>query len=485
MLRKMYLTLFANLLFFTLPLIATPNTHLLQEKSDRIVGTWQGVLKVSGGVELRIVFHISKNDDGSFGAKLDSPDQGATGIPVGAVTFEENHLRIEVPSVAGKYEGDLKEESQTITGNWSQGGMSLPLKLKRIDKVEMPKRPQMPEKPYPYQEEEISYENKDAGITLAGTLTFPKTGGPFPGVVLITGSGPQNRDESLLGHKPFLVLADHLTRSGIAVLRFDDRGVGKSTGSFATATSEDFASDAMAGLQYLKSRDEIDAKKIGLIGHSEGGLIAPMVAAKSANVAFIVLMAGPGLTGEEILYLQTDLIAKANGASEGLRKRSRIDAENIYAIVKSESDNSVAEQKLRGYYEISWAEYSEELKAEAKKFGDPEKQMEANLKQILSPWFRYFLTYDPRSALQKVACPVLAINGEKDLQVPPKENLSAIAKALKKAGNTHFATKELAGLNHLFQTCETGAPAEYSKIEETFSPIAMNTISTWILENVK
>ncbi|MFQ5632902.1 MAG: alpha/beta hydrolase family protein, partial [bacterium] len=374
---------------FVITVLLQPNISSASKFEDDISGTWQGALKISGGMELRIVFHISKNEDGSYGAKLDSPDQGAAGIPVGTVIFKDNHLRLDVPVVAGKYEGDLKENSQTIEGEWSQGGMSLPLVLKRVDKVEMPKRPQMPQKPYPYNEEEVSYENTDAGITLAGTLTFPKSGGQFPAIVLITGSGPQDRDESLLGHKPFLVLADHLTRNGIAVLRFDDRGVGKSTGDFTKATSEDFAGDVMAGLTYLINRKEIDSKKIGLVGHSEGGLVAPMVAANSSDVAFIVLMAGPGLQGDEILYLQTELISKANGISKELIARSLIDAENIYAIVKSEDDNAIAEQKLLEYRKKSWEGLSDALKEEAKKFGDPEKMFEASLKQILSPWFRY------------------------------------------------------------------------------------------------
>lgn len=225
-------------------------------------------------------------------------------------------MRIEIKAIFGVYHGKMRDDN-TITGEWQQGQTSLPLIMKRTDKApEAPRRPQEPQKPFPYKEEEAAYDNLKAGIKLAGTLTLPKTGGPFPAVVLITGSGPQDRDEALLGHRPFLVLADYLTRQGIAVLRYDDRGVGKSTGEFAKATSADFATDVLAGVEYLKTRQEINPKQIGLIGHSEGGLIAPMVATRSSDVAFMVLMAGPGISGEEILYLQGALIARANGTAE-------------------------------------------------------------------------------------------------------------------------------------------------------------------------
>lgn len=461
----------------------TANTHAQPVTS--MEGTWQGKLTIPGGMKLRIVFHISQNDEGNYSAKMDSPDQGATGLPVGAVTFVENKLTIEVPAVRGNFEGTWTEESGKIDGKWNQSGMAMPLILERVDKVEAPKRPQAPQKPYPYIEEEVNYENEAAGISLAGTLTMPKTGAPFPAVVLITGSGPQDRNESLLGHKPFLVLADHLTRNGIAVLRFDDRGVGQSTGDFATATSEDFAGDVKAGIKYLLSRDEIDAKKIGLVGHSEGGLIAPMVATESPDVAFVVLMAGPGLSGEKILLLQSNLIAKANGAPEILIEQGLIDAAAYYKILKAEPDNAAAEKKLRAYRQAAWDKSSEEMKAEARKMGDPEKLFEAGLKQMLTPWFRYFISYDPAPTLQKVKVPVLAINGEKDLQVPPKENLAAIAEALTDGGNANFKTVEMPGLNHLLQKCETGAPGEYSQIEETISPTALQAISNWILSAAK
>jgi hypothetical protein len=369
-----------------------------------------------------------------------------------------------------------------MAGQFKQGGFTLPLTLKKTDKPTEVKRPQEPKKPYPYVEEEVSYENKKAGVKLAGTLTLPQGKGPFPAVLLITGSGAQDRNEAILGHKPFLVLADHLTRKGIAVLRVDDRGVGGSTGNVSQATSEDFAGDALAGVEFLKSRKEINPKKIGLIGHSEGGIVAPMAAVKSKDIAFIVLMAGTGLTGEEILYLQGELISRAAGAHLLDVAAQRRLQEQMFAVVLSETDNARAEKKLR---EILAEEVSKLSEEEKKAAGSASGAMEAQIKSVLSPWFRFFLTYDPKPTLRKVKCPVLAINGEKDLQVPPKENLRAIEEALKAGRNKDFTIKELPKLNHLFQTCTTGSLSEYSQIEETIAPVALETIADWIVKRTK
>jgi uncharacterized protein len=300
--------------------------------------------------------------------------------------------------------------------------------------------------------------------------------------VLITGSGPQNRDEELLGHKPFLVLSDHLTRNGYAVLRFDDRGVGESEGDFKSATTEDFAKDVLAAVEYLKTRKEIDHKKIGLIGHSEGGIIAPMAAIQNKEIAFIVLLAGTGLPGEEILYLQSRLIEEAGGTAEEDIKKSLEFSSVIYDAIKNSGDFVVAENRIKEYF---WREYMEMTDEDKQKIGDPEVFLDMQLRVALTPWFKFFLTYDPVPALEKVKCPVLAIIGEKDLQVPPKENLPAIEEALKRGGNKNFTVKELPGLNHLFQTAETGSPLEYGKIEETMSPLALDTITKWLQENIK
>ena len=311
---------------------------------------------------------------------------------------------------------------------------------------------------------------------------MPSDQGPFPTVLLVSGSGPQDRNETVFGHRPFLVLADYLTRQGIAVLRVDDRGVGESTGDFSQATSEDFSSDVLTGVEYLKTCKEIDLNKIGLIGHSEGGIIAPMVAVESSDIAFIVMMAGTGLTGEEISYLQGALISRAMGISEEDIDKNRQFNEKIFSLIKEERDKKTTEEKLRQMFVANWAELSEE---EKKAIDNLEVYLEAQVQSLLSPWIKFFLTYDPKPTLSKVRCPVLAINGEKDLQVPPQENLSAIEAALVAGGNKNFTVKELPGLNHLFQTSQTGLPAEYAKIEETISPEVLKIIGDWILEQTR
>ncbi len=448
-----------------------------------ITGIWQGVLKVQG-MELRIIFKVSRKTDGMLTATMDSPGQGAKNIPVEEVTFKNGNLRMEVRSARGIFEGKINEDFSAIEGNWKQSGMTLPLVLKHIKKVQEAKRLQEPKKPYPYKEEEVAYENKKAGVKLAGTLTLPSGKGPFPAVLLITGSGAEDRNETVFGHHPFLVLADYLTRRGIAVLRVDDRGIGGSTGNTFQSTSEDFAGDVLAGIRYLKSRKEVNLKQIGLIGHSEGGIIAPMVAAQSSDIAFIVLMAGPGIPGDSILLLQSAAISRVSGAGEKEIKKNNGLQRRIYDVVKNEKDDKIAEKRLKKIMKNAVAKLSKKEKASMSE-KDIEKNINGEIKRVLTPWFRFFLTYNPRPTLMKVKCPVLAINGEKDLQVPPEENLDAIKKALKKGGNKHFTVKELPGLNHLFQTANTGLPSEYAKIEETISPSALKIIGNWILKQTQ
>jgi fermentation-respiration switch protein FrsA (DUF1100 family) len=428
------------------------------------------------------LFNISTNPDGSTVATMDSLDQGAKGIPVETITFKDGNLSLEVKSVKGIFEGTLKEDGKTIEGNWKQVGSVFPLVLNHIDKKPDLRREQDPVKPYPYVEDEVVYENKETGVKLAGTLTLPRSGGPFPAVVLITGSGQQNRNEEVFGHRPFLVLSDYLTRRGIAVLRVDDRGIGGSTGNFSQATTEDFAGDVFTGVEYLKSRKEIDHNHIGLIGHSEGGLIAPIVAVKSSDVAFIVMMAGPGLTGEEILYLQSALIARAGGTNNETIARNEALMKSMYSIVKEEQNNKIAGGKL---HKLLYDEMTNMSEDEKQQSGYSVDNLDAQTQGLLSPWMRFFLTYDPKPTLMKVKCPVLAIIGEKDLQVPPEENLRAIDDALKAGGNKDYKVKEMPGLNHLFQTAQTGSPSEYSTIEETISPAAQELIGNWILEHTQ
>ncbi len=446
------------------------------------LGTWKGTLEVAS---LEIVFHIEADDGGALSGTMDA--QGATGIALAGVSYEGGVLEFEVPGIPGaaSYEGTWSENQSAFNGTWHQSGQAFPLNLQRPEDhtPTAPSRLQEPKPPFPYESEEVRFSNAEAGVELAGTLTLPRGQGPFPAVVTISGSGPQDRDEALLGHRPFAVLADYLTRRGIAVLRFDDRGVGESTGDFATATSLDFAGDVRAGLAYLRERPEIAPERTGLIGHSEGGLIAPMVAAESHDVAFIVLMAGPGVTGAEILYEQSTLIIRASGGSERAAEGNVEVQKKLFAIVREESDPEVAASRMMEALEAAVADLTSEERA-AQGITDETKEQVLNvqIKQVNSPWFRFFLDADPAEALRRVKVPVLALNGELDLQVPPYQNLPAIRAALEEAGNDDYTIRELPGLNHLFQTATTGSPQEYAGIEETIAPVALELMASWILE---
>lgn len=441
-----------------------------------IAGSWNGSLKI-GGTQLRVVLNISKSANG-YTSTLDSPDQGAKGIPVSNTLFENGKLNIEISAAGIAYSADLQND--TFVGTFKQGGKEFPLALSKGEVTTEPaKRPQEPQKPYPYNSEEVTFENHKAQITLAGTLTLPPQKGKYPAVILISGSGPQNRDEELLGHKPFLVIADYLTRHGIAVLRFDDRGVGQSKGVFKGATSADFASDVESAVAYLRTRQDI--RQIGLMGHSEGGLIAPMVATTNPNVAFIVLLAGTGIRGDKLLLMQQELIARANGESENdIALGKKVNEKAFDMIVKS-TDSEQLKNDLTAYLAQALKE-----NPTMKPTGVSNEAFIAQEVAITTnPWFRYFMKYDPISSLKKVKCPVLALNGEKDLQVPAKENLSAIESALKEGGNNEVTTKMYAGLNHLFQECKTGSPAEYPIISQTFSPTVMEDFTKWIKQQTK
>ena len=443
-----------------------------------IAGDWNGALNVMG-MQLRLVFHIDRTETG-WKATMDSPDQNAFGIPVSKIAFDGSKLNIGINAIALDYTGELKDEK--ITGTFTQGGQQFPLDLSR-EKIEKQtfNRPQEPKRPFPYSEEEVFFENAEGNAKLAGTLTLPKEGGIFPAVVLITGSGPQNRDEELMNHKPFLVLADYLTRNGIAVLRYDDRGTASSTGNFGAATSDDFSKDAEAGVNYLQTRKEINREKIGLIGHSEGGMIASMIAARSKAIAFVVLLAGCGIAGDQILLLQQDLIAKASGIEETDRQLGQMIGAGLFERVKKSNDTEQLKTDLTTYLK----QVIDQIPDEKSKEKYDTNFVHSSVSRLTVPWMQYFLKYDPSTALEKVKCPVLAVNGEKDLQVPPKENLQAIQEALEKGGNANVTIREFPKLNHLFQECETGLPAEYVKIEQTFSPVALDFITQWILEQTR
>jgi pimeloyl-ACP methyl ester carboxylesterase len=439
---------------------------------------YEGKLK-AGAVDLSLVFHLFKQKDGSYTATLDSPDQGAKGLVFDDVRVKGNAVRLEMKSLKIVFDGERSKDGEELAGTFTQAGQAVPLTLKRVATVKEARRPQHPNRPYPYEDIEVAYENPKTGLKLAGTLTLPRSNGPFPAALLITGSGPQDRDETILGHKPFLVLADHLTRRGIAVLRVDDRGVGGSTGRFQSATTADFADDVRAGIAFLKSRKEINPAQIGLIGHSEGGLIAPMVASRSKDVAFVVMLAGPGVPGHEILLTQNVAILKLTGVgTQALAQQKEILAQ-VIDVIRAEKDNVVAMKKLGAVIEAMTAKLDQKQKQELLK---AMPAADAQLKQLMSPWFRYFLDHDPRPALRRLRCPVLALNGEKDVQVDAKANLREIEAALQQGGNKDFTIRELPNLNHLFQTSKTGAVSEYRAIEETFAPVALDAVSEWILK---
>jgi pimeloyl-ACP methyl ester carboxylesterase len=419
---------------------------------------------------LKLVFNVAKDGERWKGT-MDSPDQGATGVPCDKVTLEGTNVKFAIQQLGASFQGTLDAEAKTISGLFKQSGTSLSLTLKKLDQAPDYRRPQEPRKPWPYEAVEVSFENAAAKNRLTGTLTVPRGKGPHPAVLLISGSGQQDRDETLLGHKPFLVLADHLTRQGIAVLRVDDRGTGGSTGEVMKATSEDFAGDAAAGVEFLKGRAEVQKKKIGLVGHSEGGMIAPMVAARSGDVAFIVLLAGPGQTGEEILRFQVNHLTKEQGATEEQAKKKEEQYVRVFEMMRGEPDDAAARKKALAIL----GEDREAMAGIMGPFDTPQ-----GMGQLLNAWMRWFLTYDPKPVLAKVRCPVLALNGALDRQIVSKPNLAGIEAALKESGHKDFTVRELPGLNHLFQTAKTGSGQEYAKIDETFAPAALKAVSDWI-----
>jgi uncharacterized protein len=444
--------------------------------AQEITGKWHGLLEL-GGAALRIVWHIDKAD-GVYTATMDSPDQGATGIPVDIVTYDAPKLVLKISKMKIEYTGELVDNA--LKGTFKQGLFSAAMDLTRDEIAKpTPRRKQDPKKPYPYISEDVKFPNAPAGITLAGTLTVPPKGGKYPAVVLISGSGPQNRDEELLNHRPFLVLSDYLTRQGIAVLRYDDRGTAESTGDFSTATTYDLSTDALAAIEYLKTRPEIDHSRMGLIGHSEGGIIAPMVANRCKDVAFIVLLAGTGIPGDQLLLMQMELIARASGMEEEKIALTRELNRNIFNMVKKMDDQDALNTELEAFVKQVMIKNPDMVKPEGI---SEEEFIDMILQQFSGPWMKYFLQHDPAKELEKVKVPVLALNGSNDLQVPAKMNLEAIEQALRKGGNNQVTIREYKKLNHLFQKSKTGHPDEYAKIEQTFSPKVMKDIAKWIMK---
>ena len=438
--------------------------------TSRFVGDWVGTLTV-GGTDLRVVFRLQTDAEGRLTGTMDSPDQGAADIPLGRIFVSADTLRLGVPSIAGRYAGVLNDSTETLEGVWIQGGQRLPLKLERTETAPAVRRPQEPAMPFPYESETVTFRNETAGVTLKGTLTRPRTDELVPGVVLVAGSGPSDRNATIMGHKPFLVLADALTRRGVAVLRFDERGVGQSGGTQTGATTRDFAGDVQAAVEALAKRSGVRADQIGIIGHSEGGIIAPMVATRSEQVAFLVLLAAPGLPGDAILADQLDRRIRRQGATRRIRALQRGTQQRIFEVLKQDADSAEIASQLRKIMIQSRGISGQEM-------------IDREVKRLMNPWLRFFISHDPRTTLRKVDVPVLALAGAKDQQVAPDTNQAAIAEALNASAESTVTVRTLDGLNHLFQSAETGAPSEYGRIEETFDPKAIDVIADWIDERV-
>lgn len=458
-------------------ILAFSLSHHLIAQENGISDTWSGVLNVQGQ-ELGVVFHI-KEEHGSLTATMDSPDQNSFGLKTSEVSFSNNNLEIKSETLNMTYEAVYNTERDYFSGTFVQNGMTFELDLGR-GPYEPPvyERPQTPKEPFAYTAEEVTFVNKEAKIRLAGTLTKPKEIANPPVVILITGSGPQNRDSELMKHKPFWVIADFLSTQGVAVLRYDERGVGESEGKFGPATSEDFASDVLAAIAFLKKRKDINRGRIFLVGHSEGGMIAPMVAAQSKDVKGIALLAGPGVEGEQILLKQAEDMMVLEGMDEEDIKKSLQISEGCYKIIKETEDINETGSKLQEYLNEAINDMPE---AQLEAIGDNrEAYVISQVMRLNSPWMRFFLKYDPAETLMKVKCPVLALNGERDVQVDAEINLQAIQQALEEGENTNVKVVSYPELNHLFQRAETGAVSEYIKIEETFSQEVMVEILEWV-----
>ena len=453
------------------------------------LGTWTGRVD---GMELEFRFVVTEADGvlqvPELSVRRGTVETGYRhdrGDPF-KVTVHGGTISMTLSMAGVSYMGTLSRADGRITGTFTQEGRTYPLVLERADEAVTPaRRPQDPGEPFPYLAEDVTYPNPAGGHTLAGTFTLPASGGPFAAVILISGSGRHDRDGTHVGHRPFLVLADHLTRRGIAVLRYDDRGVGESTGDFSAATSRDFASDALAGVAYLKGRDDVDPGRIGLAGHSEGGLVAPMVAVESPDVSYVVLMAAPGMNGERIAHAQTELAARAGGASEEAIAETRKQQQAVFEILKSESDPERAGEAITDVVRAGLTALHQS-QDETRTSDDLTRDeiVAAHVRLASDAWFRFFLTYEPTETLERVTVPVLAISGEKDLQVPHEENLREIEAALRRGGNTRYEIRTFPGLNHFFQQSETGVPSEYETIEETWSVEVMEVIADWILRTV-
>lgn len=474
---------FVMKLLLSLFLLFNINTVFAQQ--NKFSGTWEGRINV--GISLRLVFEFNEDKKGVLSGILRSPDQSPKPLPIDTTYAHGDSIYASANRFNISFSGKLLNDT-TINGVFVQGG-DIPLVLTKIPVFVATKRPQTPVAPFPYESRDVEYYNGDKSIKFAGTLTYPAIEPginyikqpTYPTILLITGSGAQNRDEEMFLHKPFAVIADYLTRKGFAVLRVDDRGVGKSTGKFQGATSADFANDVEAGIDFLKTQGEIDSTKLGLLGHSEGGMIAPMVASRRKDIKFIVLLAGPGVPITKLMSEQFYAISKSGGGDETISKLGSRLFEQAVTAVHSSKDTNVMRKKIvdllaKDYPSNKKLYDSLELNTDALR----NSYASGRIKSMLEPWYYYFSGFDPTPYLTKLSCDVLALNGEKDVQVLPKSNLEGMKAGLKKSRSKRYEVKEIPGLNHLFQTCKKCSPQEYGELEETFSPVALEIIGEWL-----
>ena len=456
---------------------------------DVFIGTWSGKLNVGPG--LRLVIHVKKNANGILQATMDSPDQKVMDIPFTMVRTNGDSLITFMDKIQGGYSGKITD-ANFISGVWTQGGKRMELNLmhgetENVNLAPKPK-PQTPQPPFAYKSIDTVYYNKDKSQQFGATLTMPNGAGPFPAILLITGSGLQNRDEEIMGHKPFAVLADFLTKNGYAVLRVDDRSIGKSTGDVINATSADFADDANCSIDFLLTINEVNKKKIGLLGHSEGAMIAPMLANKRNDIAFIIMMAGPGEKVSTLMTEQSEMVMRSYGVDAASIKAYSPLYNNIITLIASSKNDEDLKPAITEIV-ANWVKNTDT--ATVSKFigdvasGDDKKFAEQFANLSKQKWSHFFFSYDPSNNLRKLHCKVLAINGSRDIQVKASTNLAAINANLAKSKSPAFEVKELEGLNHLFQTCNNCTTSEYKDLEETISPLALKIIADWLAKNVK
>lgn len=454
-------------------------SSLFAQSRNAFVGDWSGKLQVNVG--LRLVLHIT--DSAGMRATIDSPDQNAYNIQSDSIILNGDSTIVHFRKLRAKYKAKLIKNDSVVQllGIWQQGSYQFPLTMVK-GSAPNDVRPQNPKPPFNYRSEDILYKNNTGSVTLAATLTIPHKGGKHPAIILISGSGPQDRDETIFGHKPFWVIADYLTRHGYAVLRVDDRGVGKSKGETARATSADFAQDVITSIDYLSTRAEIDKKQIGLLGHSEGGIIAPMVAVQR-KIAFMILLAAPAVKGSELLDEQRVALLMSSGLSTSAASEYRTLSKRINEIIIQSKNKE--EAIIQTEQEINRWQLSASAEAKtALSLGSPENAKSyavQSVNQMYVPWFRFFLAYNPAKDLMQSRCPVLALFGEKDIQVLSTQNMKPMESILKQSRKSGaYMVREIKGVNHLFQHCDTCTLSEYASLAETFSESVMKEIAEWL-----